>query len=139
VTTADRLGTLVYWRNLGQSWSEMFRGSFTASGFVTAAAAWLGMSKSGALLLGLASTFFWPTLAILCGYGVWRWRVIHAQLERERDNTPATAEQLALLREIAKNTGHLSGYVVRPDNTGYLLGVNGVTKLQPVQTNGDEA
>src|SRR6266702_3687495 len=104
MTVADRLGTAVYFRNLGQSWSEMFRGSFTASGFITAGAAWLGASKVTALMLGLASTFFWPLLAVGCGWAVWRWRVIHAQLERERDNTPYMAESLALLQQIARNT-----------------------------------
>lgn len=94
---------MIYWRNLGQSWSEMFRGSFTAGGFVTAGAAWLGLSKTAALAAGVASTLFWPALSVLCGFLVWKWRIIHAQLARERDNTPAVTEQLALLRSIASD------------------------------------
>jgi hypothetical protein len=114
MTFADKVGTAVYFRNLGQGYSEMFRGSMTASGFVTAGAAWLGMSKTHAVLLGVASLGFWVVLAVFFGWAVWKWKVIHAQLERERDNSPVPLEMLQLLRAIRDNT-QPTGVTWRPN------------------------
>ena len=101
---ADRLGTLRYYQQLGQAYAEMFRTGFTASSFVTAGAAWLGASKGLALLIGLASMFFWLLFAVLCGWVVWRWRVIHATLDADYRNNPGVMRQIAALEEIARNT-----------------------------------
>ena len=104
MTWADRVGTTIYWRNLGQGYAEMFRGGVTASGMLTGLAVWLGMGKAASIALGVASMALRPALSVLCGWGIWRWRIIHAQIERERDNDARTTETLALLREIAENT-----------------------------------
>ena len=104
MTVGDRVGLVRYYQTLGQSYAEMFRGSLTAGGVVTAGAAWLGMGKTGALILGVASIAFWQCLAVGFGYAVWRWRVIHATLEREWHNSPATLRQMELLEQIEKNT-----------------------------------
>ena len=103
-TLANVLGTARYWQNLGQSYAEMFRGSMTAGGIVTAAAAWLGVGKTGSVIIGICSIFFWQTLAILFGWAVWRWRIIHRTIEHEWRNSPLAVEQIKLLEAIERNT-----------------------------------
>lgn len=102
--TAALLGTLRYYQTIGQGYADLFRGAFTASSFVTAGAAWLGVGKAGAIAIGVASMFFWIVLAMAFGYVVWRYRVIHSTLEREWKNSPATVRQIELLEAIARNT-----------------------------------
>ena len=101
---SSSLGTARFYQQIGQSYAEMFRGGFTASGFVTAAAAWLGVGKAGALLIGVSSMLFWPLLAIVMGWAVTRWRVYHSTVSREMEQSPWLSRQLALLEEIAENT-----------------------------------
>lgn len=104
MTIAERIGTARYFQSIGQGYADMARGSMTASGLVTAGAAWLGMSKSMALALGAASVCFWVLLAVVFGYVVWRWRVVHHSLGMERDANPATVRTLELLERIERNT-----------------------------------
>lgn len=102
--SASTIGRLRYFQNLGQGYAEMFRGSLTAGGIVTAGAAWLGLGKAGALVLGAVSVFFWQGLAMGFGYLVWRYRIIHATLDHEWKNSPATARTIELLETIERNT-----------------------------------
>lgn len=101
---ANVIGTLRYYQNLGQSYAEMFRGSLTAGGVVTAAAAWLGVGKLGAIFIGSLSILFWQLLAMLFGYVVWRWRVIHTTMDHEWKNNPYNARTIELLETIERNT-----------------------------------
>ena len=94
----------MFYRNVGQSWSEMLRGSFTASTLVTMAAHYLGLSARLAFIIGVVSTVLWPGLAVVCGWGIVRWRILHHTMTRERDNNPTAHEMLTLLRAIACNT-----------------------------------
>lgn len=104
--TASALGTLRYYQTIGQGYADMLRGAFTASSFITAGAAWLGMGKAGALMLGAASMGFWIVLAVVFGWVVWKYRVIHNTLEREGVNNPITMRMLTAMEEIATNTRH---------------------------------
>lgn len=110
------LGTVRYFQGLGYSYAEMLKGSMTASAAVTYMATKFGIGIAGTLVLALGSVVLWQVLALGFGWLVWRWRIVHAELERARDNSPATSEQLALLREIAKNTR------VGQGNPGYRMG-----------------
>ena len=101
---ANTVGTVRYFQNLGQSYAEMFRGSLTAGGIVTAAAAWLGVGKAGAILIGTLSVLFWQLLAMLFGYIVWKWRIIHATMEHEWRNNPVASKTIDLLTQIEENT-----------------------------------
>ena len=100
----DRIGMLRLYQVIGQGYAEIFRGSLTASGIVTAGAAWLGMGKTGALLLGLLSLGFWLALAIVFGWSVIRWRVIHKTLDAQWRNDPFAVRQMDLLEAIERNT-----------------------------------
>jgi hypothetical protein len=101
---ADRLGQLRYWQTIGQNYADMVRGSMTASGLVTAGAAWLGASKPVALLMGVGSIGVWFILATAVGWAVWKWRVLHATLESDWRNNPYHAQTIDLLQQIARNT-----------------------------------
>ena len=102
---ASRLGTFRYYQIQGQGYTDMFRGSFTASGLVTAGAAWLGVGKGWALAIGVASIGFWIVLSCAFGYAVVRWRVLHRTLKNEWDNTPYLVRHIELLEQIECNTG----------------------------------
>ena len=91
------LGTCRYWQQQGQGYAEMFKGSLTAGGIVTAGAAWLGMGKVGALLLGVSSVFFWQILATFFGWLAWRHKIIENQLGQEWKNNPWQREVVGLL------------------------------------------
>jgi len=96
-----KLGTLRYWQIQGQGYAEMFKGSLTAGGIVTAGAAWLGVGKAGAILLGIGSVFFWQVLAMVLGWLAWKYHVVQSAQKNDGINNPIIAEQLALLRRIA--------------------------------------
>ena len=96
-----KLGTLRYWQIQGQGYAEMFKGSLTAGGIVTAGAAWLGVGKAGAILLGVGSVFFWQVLATVLGWLAWKYHVVQSAQKNDGVNNPIIAEQLALLRRIA--------------------------------------
>jgi len=83
-----RLSTLRYWQQMGQGYMEMFKGSLTAGGIVTAGAAWLGLGKTGAILVGVGSIFFWQALAMLFGWLIWHHHIIEGTLDNEWKNDP---------------------------------------------------
>ena len=94
------LGTLRFWQSLGQTYAEMFRGSLTASGIVTVAASWLGMGKTGAVILGICSIGFWLCLAIVLGYLVHRYRIVHATTRHEVEASEFQRRSVAALEAI---------------------------------------
>ena len=98
--SSELLGTLRFWQSLGQTYAEMFRGSLTASGIVTVAASWLGMGKTGAVILGICSIGFWLCLAIVLGYLVHRYRIIHATTRHEVEASEFQRRSVAALERL---------------------------------------
>ena len=94
------LGTVRYWQTMGQGYAEMFKGSLTAGGIVTAGAAWLGIGKAGAILLGVGSVVFWQALAVLFGWLAWRHKIIEETLDKDWRNDPAKRRTIEALEKI---------------------------------------
>ncbi len=104
MSVTDRIGTLRYFQNAGDPYAHMLQTSTTASSMVTVAAAWLGVGKMGALIIGFLSFLVWPTVAIGVGYAIWRSRIVHKTIENEWKNNPLQARTIELLETIADNT-----------------------------------
>lgn len=106
MTLGQRLGTARFWMALGQAYAESLRSGASASAILASAAKYLGLESGQALGVGIAAFCTWPLLALGFGYAADRWRLIHAEQEKNRDVNPAVMEQLALLRQIDANTRH---------------------------------
>ena len=103
-TVGEVLGTLRFWQGLGQSYADALRTGASASAIIASAAKYLGMSASLAITLGGLAFVLWPTTALVCGYAVWRYKLVHAEMERQLEVNPMSHRSLALLGQIEINT-----------------------------------
>jgi hypothetical protein len=103
-TVGEVLGTGRFWVGLGQSYADAIRTGASASAIIASAAKYLGLSAWWAVALGATAFCLWPTLALGFGYLVWRYKLVHAEMERQLEVNPASHRQLALLTQIETNT-----------------------------------
>lgn len=120
---ADTLGRARYFQILGRDYADVVRGSMTSAAIVTAGAGWLGLSKPLSIVIGAATIPAWVALSILLGWGVWKWRVLHATLTAEYRNDPYRSESLDLLREIAANT-RIKQYTITRNGSQTVVGAS---------------
>ena len=98
---ADGIGRIRLWQLLGQQYAEMFRGAVTASGVVTAGAAWLGVGKLWALVIGCAAIVVFQGVAILAGWLLWRFGVAQATTRHTLQMDEYQRRSLEVLEKIA--------------------------------------
>ena len=99
-SVGDYLGTFRFWQGLGQSYADAMRTGASASAILASAAKYLGLSTGWAVGLAVTAFCLWPTLAILFGYLVWKWRLVHAEMQRQMDVDPYKQQTVHLLREV---------------------------------------
>lgn len=98
---ARGLGTAKFYYNMGKEYGDLVRGGLTGSAVVTWVGHQLGLSPLVAVAAGV--TVVLPVtllLAVLAGWAVVRWRVIHRTLEHEWQNSPYQVAQLEALHNI---------------------------------------
>jgi hypothetical protein len=125
MTLTDRLGQAKFFYNVGKEYGEVFRGSLTGGAALTFVAKYLGLSTTGAVLVGALLVPVFVLIAVAAGYGVVRWRIIHATIEREWAANPFQRAQIDTLREIRDrlpvSTGsrlHPAHYIPRQKSGG---------------------
>jgi hypothetical protein len=100
MTLADRAGLLKFYWNVGKEYGDLVRGSVTGGAMLTFVANYLGVGPVGAVLIGISLIPVTVGIAVAAGYGIVRWRVIHATIEREWENNPYQRATIDTLREI---------------------------------------
>ena len=85
MSLVSRLGRLHQYKNRGQGYAEMLRGSLTPASAVTGLAKYLGVSTGVALTLGALVPVLTLGLAILVGWLDVRYRIMHAHVWAEAE------------------------------------------------------
>jgi hypothetical protein len=111
MTWGDRIGTIRYWQQLGDPYTQMLREALKPALGATAVSAYLGLTVAKAVLIGVVMVLSLLGLALVFGWLVWRHRVIHAVILKTWENDPAFLRQLELLEAIERNT---NGTAPRP-------------------------